>query len=109
MSPAHTLLTPARRVRVLTVGIAAAFSLYSFVLLLGEPTFHSLVSRAAQATGQTVVSMVVSSSITNTCTSAVNIGTINGTGDTSSNDGYDSADSATCTVSTNNTTGYTFA
>jgi len=55
-----------------------------------------------------VVTLTVAATITNACTGSINIGTITGTGDSSTTNGYDGSDAITCTVITNNSTGYTF-
>jgi hypothetical protein len=65
-------------------------------------------SLAASAQDDTIVSLTVAATITNTCDATLDIGTITGTGDSSSNNGYDTNDDTTCTVVTNNQTGYTF-
>lgn len=93
-----------RRARVWTVGLAASVSLYAIVIGAAEP----LRSLAAAASDDTVVSLTVAATITNTCDTTLSIGTITGTGDSSTNNGYDTSDDTTCTVITNNETGYTF-
>lgn len=98
----HVLLSPARRIRVFTVGIAAAVSLYGMVMLLAEP-LHALAAADAE---NVAVNLTVASTITNTCTTPVSLGTINGTGDTGA---YNSGRATACTVITNNSEGYTLA
>ncbi len=93
-----------RRLRVWTVGLSATISLYALVIGVAEP----LKSLAATAQDDTIVSLTVAATITNSCDATLNIGTITGTGDSSSNNGYDTSDDTTCTVITNNQTGYTF-
>ena len=93
-----------RRVRVWTVGIAAAFSLYAIVVCVAEP----IRAMAASSQSSTVVTLTVADTLSNSCDSTINIGTITGTGDSSSNNGYDTNDDVTCNVVTNNLTGYTF-
>jgi len=93
-----------RRLRVWTVGLAATVSLYAIVVAVAEP----LRTLAASSQSSTIVSLTVAATISNSCTSTLNIGTITGTGDSSSNNGYDSGDATACTVITNNQTGYTF-
>ena len=99
-------LLPYRRVRVLTVGIAAAASLYVLVLACAEP----LRSLAASSNSSVDVTLTVAADISNSCTSPVSLGTITRTGDSSvvvcSATGYCSTNKTVCTISTNNTTGY---
>ncbi len=70
-----------RRVRVWTVGLAATVSLYAIVIGAAEP----LRSLAAAASDDTIVSLTVAATITNTCDATLSIGTITGTGDSSTN------------------------
>jgi hypothetical protein len=86
------------------VGIAAAVALYAILISVAEP----LRSLAASAQDDTIVTLTITDTLANTCDATIDIGTITGTGDSSSNNGYDTNDDVTCTVQTNNTTGYTF-
>ncbi len=96
----HThILPPHRAIRTVTVGIAAAISLYALVLVLAEP----LRSFAAEDIENVVVSVTVASDISNTCTTPVSLGTITRTGDTGV---FDDTHDTHCTITTNNTTGY---
>lgn len=95
---------PHRKVRVLTVGTAAAVCLYVLAVFVAEP-FRAF---GATDSDTVVVSLTVASAISQTCDSSIGIGTITSTGDSSSNNGYDSSDDVTCTVITNNSTGYLF-
>ncbi len=114
------ILRSHRRARVLTVGIAATVSLYAMVLVLAEPMRTLAVSAAANVK----VSVFVADSISNNCSnndtsSPLTLGTITRTGDTANNsDGncttgstgyFCSTHATTCTVITNNSTGYSFS
>ncbi len=104
------LLTPGRFIRIWTVGIAATVSLYILVVFLAEP-LHGLASTSSSST--TVVSVTVAAAISNSCTASVSLGTITRTGDTSFNTcagyGYCATNASTCTITTNNTLGYTLS
>ncbi len=117
--PMRTSLSTNRRVRVVTVGIAATVSLYAMVLVLAEP----MRSLAASAAANVKVSVTVAAAISNNCTNndtstPLTLGTITRTGDTANNaDGncttgstgyFCSTHATTCTIITNNSTGYTF-
>ncbi len=95
----QTILSPERAIRVFTVGLAAAASLYLLTVTLAEP----LRSFAATDSENVVVSLSVASDISNTCTTPVSLGTITRTGDTGV---FDDTHDTECTISTNNTTGY---
>jgi len=97
----NTVLLPGRGLRVVTVGIAATVALYAMVLVLAEP-FRGM---AADSSSNTAVTLTVAAAISNSCTSSVSMGTITGTGDSDSG-GFNAAHAATCTISTNNYTGY---
>jgi hypothetical protein len=105
----ETLLSPQRRIRVVTVGIAATVSLYALILVFGEP----LRSFAIGSSSNVDVTLNVANAIANTCTSPVSLGSIVRTGDTSVNTcaatGYCSTNKTVCTISTNNSTGYTLS
>lgn len=92
-------LAAGRAVRTITVGIAAATSLYALVVVFAEP----LRSFAAADSESVVVSVVVASDISNTCTTPVSLGIITRTGDTGV---FDDTHDTECTITTNNTTGY---
>jgi len=102
-------LAPGRSIRVFTVGVAATISLYLLIIFLAEP-LHTL---AVSSTSTTVVSLTVAADISNSCTAAVGLGTITRTGDSSFNTcgsfGYCGTNAATCTISTNDSLGYTLA
>ena len=101
----HTILPAHRRTRVWTVGISAVIALYALTLLVAEP----LRGFAATSSSSSIVTLEVAAAVSNSCTATINIGPLSGTsvGDTSSTGGYDGADAVTCTVITNNSTGYT--
>lgn len=99
----HTL-SRQRQTRVWTVGIAATIALYGLAMVLAEP----LRGFAASSQSTTVVSFVVADTLANNCTATLNIGTITGTGDSAAGgDWFGDGDYTTCTVQTNNSTGYT--
>ncbi len=104
-------LAPQRRIRVFTVGIAAAVSLYAIVLVCAEP----LRSLAAFSSSDVVVSLTVAEDISNSCSSPVSLGTITSTGDSSNNSGgcgatgYCANRKTTCTIISNNIDGYTLS
>jgi hypothetical protein len=102
-------LSSERRIRVVTVGIAATVSLYALVLVCAEP----LRSFAAAQSSNVDVTLNVANAISNTCTSPVSLGSIVRTGDTSVNTcaatGYCATNKTVCTISTNNSTGYTLS
>jgi hypothetical protein len=108
VTPLHSL-SPERRIRVLTVGFAAAVSLFFLTVLVAEP-----MRGFAQDSETTVVSVTLASAIGLACDGNVdgtagsgetlNLGTITFTGDTGA---YDASRAARCHVKTNNTTGYT--
>lgn len=104
-----SLLSPHRRIRVLTVGICASICAYVLMMMVAEP----LRSLAATSSSNVVVSLTVAAGISNSCTSPVSLGTINRTGDTSFNTcaayGYCATNKTTCTISTNNSLGYTLS
>jgi hypothetical protein len=106
-------LAPKRRMRVLTVGLAASISLLLLTLLIAEP----MRSFAATTDSENViVSVTLASALGLACDGdldargvassgeTLNLGTITYTGDTGV---YSNARAAKCFVSTNNTTGYT--
>jgi len=95
-------LVPHRRVRVLTVGLAALLSLYAMMLFLAEP----LRVLGAADSESVVVNLIVAAAISNTCTTPVSLGTITGTGDSGA---YNASRATACTVITNNSLGYTLA
>src|SRR5688572_24295422 len=98
-----TPLSPHRKVRVLTVGIAASVSLYALALVLAEP----LRGFAATDSDIVAVTLTIGSAITNTCDATnVSLGTINGTGDSGV---YSASRDTACTIITNNATGYTLS
>lgn len=99
-------LSPKRKIRVWTVAISAAFSLYALGICVAEP-FKGF---AATSSSSSIVLLDIGAAIANTCTSSINIGplTNTSTGDSSTTDEYDANDAVTCTVYTNNSSGYTF-
>lgn len=107
MDTLHTL-SPERRIRVLTVGLAAAVSLLLLTILVAEPM------RTFADDEDVVVSVALASAIGLACDAnqddipgsgeTLNLGTITYTGDTGA---YDDARAAKCRITTNSTTGYT--
>ena len=100
------ILPKHRKYRIWSVGISAIFALMALMMTVAEP----LRTLAATSSSSSVVQLDVGSAITHSCTATINIGPLSGTstGDTSSTGGYDGADAVTCTINTNNSTGYTF-
>jgi hypothetical protein len=97
------LSLPAHRfIRVITVGITAAVCLYALLIVLAEP----MRGFAASDSENVVVSLTVAADIANSCTTPVALGTITRTGDTGL---YSDSRATTCTITTNNTTGYTLS
>ena len=94
----ETVITPARRTRVLTVGLAATASLYLLMVFVAEP-MRSL----AQQVDTTTVTLVVTSSISLSCTQNVTLPPAPGSGTSGSGTtalGY-------CTPITSGALGYT--
>jgi hypothetical protein len=106
----HSFLPPERRVRVVTVGLAATFALYLLTALLAEPL------RGLATTETAVVSVTVAAGIALACDAngdgsrgsgeTLSLGTITLTGDVGA---YSDSRAVKCRVSTNSTTGYTLA
>jgi hypothetical protein len=102
-------LPPHRRLRVLTVGVAATVSLFFLTVLVAEP-----MRGLAQDSETVVVSVTLASAIGLSCDAdqdnsrgsgeTLNLGTITFTGDTGA---YADSRAAKCRVKTNNVTGYT--
>jgi hypothetical protein len=109
MEPFLHSVAPERRIRVLTVGLAAAVSLFLLTVLVAEP-----MRGLAQDSETVVVSVTLASAIGLSCDAngdgsrgsgeTLNLGTITFTGDTGV---YDDTRAAKCRVKTNSTTGYT--
>lgn len=101
-------LSPERRVRVLTVGLAASVSLLLLTILVAEPM------RTFADSEDVVVSVTLASAIGLSCDAdnnnsrgsgeTLNLGTITYTGDTGA---YADSRAAKCRISTNSTSGYT--
>jgi hypothetical protein len=68
---------------------------------------------AASSSSNVIVSLVVASGLSNSCSSPVSLGTINRTGDSSFNTcgtyGYCATNKTTCNITTNEATGYTLS
>jgi hypothetical protein len=104
-------LAPERRIRVLTVGITATFSILFLTVLVAEPLRGLAVSTDPE---NVIVSVTLASALGLSCDAdldgrnssgeTLNLGTITYTGDTGV---YSNTRAAKCFVSTNNTTGYT--
>lgn len=102
-------LSPQRRIRVLTVGLAASASLLLLTILVAEP-----MRSFAQDSEDVVVSVTLASAIGLSCDAnqdnirgsgeTLNLGTITYTGDTGA---YADSRAAKCRISTNSTSGYT--
>jgi hypothetical protein len=106
------LLSPERRWKVLTVGIAAMASLYALTAFVAEP----LRGLAATDSETAIVQVTVAASLGLACDAngdnsrgsgeTLSLGTITFTGDTGA---YSDNRAVKCRVSTNNITGYTLA
>jgi len=96
----QTTLSSDRRLRVLTVGVAAAASLYMLVAFVAEP-----LRTLAATTADTVVTFNVTSALSLTCSATSTTGTAAGNGTT----GTGAFASAYCTPITNNAQGYTLS
>lgn len=96
----HNFLSPGRRSRVLSVGLAATASLYVLVVFVAEP-LRSL----AATTADTVVQFTVTSGLSLTCSANSTLGSAVGTGTS----GTGSMATAFCTPITNNSLGYTLS
>lgn len=92
-------LSHSRIAKGVSLGVVSTVSLYALTLAFAEP----IRSFAAQSSQSVVVSLTVANDISNSCTTPVSLGTITRTGDTGL---YDGSKKTTCTVSTNNATGY---
>jgi hypothetical protein len=97
-------LSSERQLKVVTLGIAAAATLYLALALLAEPV-SGFLARAASSTGTTVVSLTVVSTTSITCSNAVSITTA--TGATAGQYHGTGGTYAKCTVVTSNSQGYT--
>jgi hypothetical protein len=93
-------LSPQRRIRVLTLGLTAAISLYALLIVVAEP-----LRTVAATTANTVVQMTVNSNLSLTCTDTATIPAALGSGTS----GTGSIGSAVCTPVTNNSLGYTLS
>ncbi len=98
------LLSAERQLKVVTIGIAAAATLYLALALLAEPV-SGFLARAASATGSTVVNLTVVSTTSISCSSSVSITT--STGATTGQYHGTGGTYAKCTVVTSNSQGYT--
>lgn len=96
----HAYIAPTRRIRVITVGLAATISLYLLLVLVAEP-----LRTVAATTANTVVQITVQSVLSITCTSTATIPAALGSGTT----GTGSIGTGTCTPITNNSLGYTLS
>jgi hypothetical protein len=97
-------LSSERQLKVVTIGIAAAATLYLALALLAEPV-SGFIARAASATGSTVVSLTVVSTTSINCSPSVSITT--STGATTGQYHGTGGTYAKCTVVTSNSQGYT--
>ena len=97
-------LSSERQLKVVTIGIAAAATLYLALALLAEPV-SGFLARAASATGSTVVNLTVVSTTSISCSSSVSITT--STGATTGQYHGTGGTYAKCTVVTSNSQGYT--
>lgn len=99
-SMGHTLLSPNRRSRVLSVGLAATAALYVLTVFVAEPlrTFGA-------TTADTVVQFTVTSALSVTCSSTSTLGSAAGNGTS----GTGAMATAYCTPITNNALGYTLS
>ncbi|MBU2213894.1 hypothetical protein KJ996_04645 [Patescibacteria group bacterium] len=101
MENSTLILSPQRRLRVFTVGIAAMISLYALVAFVAEPT------RGFAANDSSIVEVVIASGLAITCTpTTLTLPTITEDGDTSF---YHVDRDINCNVRTNDTEGYTLA
>ncbi len=100
-------LPPRRVLRAWNVGATATALLYCLMVVAAEPAR----SLAATSSSNSVVSVIVADSLSNSCTASVSLGTITRTGDTSFNTcaayGFCATNATTCTIVTNNISGYT--
>jgi hypothetical protein len=94
----HSYLSPERRVRVLSVGLAATMSLYALVVLVAEP-----LKTLAATTADTIVQFTVTSALSVTCSGTSTLGSAAGNGTA----GTGALATAVCTPITNNSLGYT--
>jgi hypothetical protein len=103
-----TPLPSHRRARVWTVSFAAMVSLYALVIVLAEP----MRTLAATSTTTSAVYFTVNLTLSNSCTASRDIATggitLNGSDQDTAGNYITDPDTITCTVITNNATGYTF-
>jgi hypothetical protein len=95
-------ISPDRRGRIASVGIAATVCLYLLMAFVAEPT-HSLAATSAN----TVVSLDVVSTASITCSATVSITTSTGATPTGNSTYGTGGTMATCVPITNNSLGYT--
>ncbi len=93
-------LSPNRRARVLTVGMAATASLYVLVAFVAEP-----LKTLGATTADTVVQFTVTSALSVTCDANSTLGSAAGNGTS----GTGAMATATCTPITNNALGYSLS
>lgn len=96
------ILSPARRINVLTVSFAATVCLYVLMVVVAEPA-----GTLAATSQNTVVSLTVVSSLSITCSSTVSITTSTGAIPTGTSTYGTGGTMATCVPITNNSLGYT--
>ena len=96
----HSFLSPGRRARVLSVGLAATMSLYVLVVFVAEP-----LRAFGATTANTVVQFDVTSGLSVTCSATSTLGSAVGTGTA----GTGALATAYCNPITNNSLGYTLS
>lgn len=96
----NSLLTPGRRSRILSVGMAATAALYVLTVFVAEP-----LRSFAQTTANTVVQFTVTSALSVTCSNTSTLGSAAGNGTS----GTGAMATAFCTPITNNSLGYTMS
>ena len=97
----HSYLSPERRVRALSVGLAATTVLYALVVFVAEP-----LKSLAATTADTIVQFTVTSALSVTCSATSTLGSAAGNGTVA---GSGSLATAYCQPVTNNGLGYSLS